>query len=229
MIQNKRVNRRSSVTIHHTGLRRPRALTTGRKVHTQKEPVLQSCTKMIRTTNCWSGCTKCGGCKFYHKRQRMLNQGKKLCTVHKYSLHLDADCWRHQPNKRRNRGKGQFERRQIDRGGRKYRASSARQRRRSRSRSKSRSKSPLPRRRHRSPSPSPSDRLIPAKYIKPQYLDRLHEFAHRKSRRNDRQTNTYHPWSSANDRMKANNHTSGGRSDRSQATRGCCESIPMGI
>ena len=46
------------------------------------------------TDHCWSGCAKCGGCVMYHKRQRMLNEGAKLCTFHKFAVHLEADCKR---------------------------------------------------------------------------------------------------------------------------------------
>ena len=43
------------------------------------------------TDHCWSGCDKCGGCQYYHKRCRMMNEGHKMCTLHPYAMHLEKD------------------------------------------------------------------------------------------------------------------------------------------
>ena len=162
--------------------------------------------------HCWSGCSKCGGCEVYHKRNRMMDDGLKLCTVHKFALHFDKNCKRHQhQNERessaRSNSKGYKNSDNYQRSSRKsYKANSARRRSRSRSRSRSRNQSRHNRYRSRSRSRSPSRRTgIPAKYIKPEYLERLERFA-RCDRSGDRRHNDpAYPWSSANNGNANNN------------------------
>ena len=126
------------------------------------------------TDHCYYGCKLCVSCVYYHKRQRLLNEGKKLCTLpaHKYSLHLDSECHRHNQRGPRRVGSNRAgnradskdnnsrarqpyrKRRNANHSPRSYHARSSRQRR-SVSRSRSPSSSP-PRRRRRDRSRSPS-------------------------------------------------------------------------
>ena len=155
------------------------------------------------TDHCWEGCSKCGGCYIMHKRRRMINEGRRLCTQHKYATHLQSECkgpHRRSPYKKRGRGNqegGRDQRRSPsessdkrnnrsgDRDRRPHNARSADFR--DGSRSRSRSRSPPRRRARREPrSRSPSPSSIPAHYIKPRYLHELQQFArHGRSPRPD--------------------------------------------
>ena len=176
--------------------------------------------------HCWSGCSKCGGCKEYHKRRRLLDEGKKLCTVHKYGTHLESQCSRHRYRGRNNRH-GRYNDRHRrhhsasrhshsdsrkdnhasrNNGRRDYHAKSVqkgkRSRSHSRSRTRSRSRSRSRRsRRHRSYSPQ---RSVPAHYTKPRYLRNMESFA--RGGRNSERDSSY-PWSSGANRSQSAHHT----------------------
>ena len=155
--------------------------------------------------HCWSGCSKCGGCKEYHKRRRLMDEGKQLCTVHKYATHLESNCNRHKYRSGRGRGRGKGQQRgnkrynnrdssnkdsrqRNDRSNardgrevsdRRYHAKSVRDSRRSRSHSRSRTRSrsrSRSRRSRRHRSHSPT-RTVSAHYTKPRYLSEMEAFA----------------------------------------------------
>ena len=175
--------------------------------------------------HCWEGCSKCGGCKMYHKRRRMLDQGHQMCTVHQYSCHLESKCYRHKWKGRgRGRGRGRSHSRgrnnsprsndNRDRRNRysnsrdRYPANSAREshsrRSRSRSRSRDRSRSKYSRdRKFRSHSPPPSDNfMVPINYIKPQYLRNMESFA-KEGRKHQIHGNPSYPWSHGANRAQS--------------------------
>ena len=143
------------------------------------------------TDHCWSGCDKCGGCVRYHKRCRLINEGRRVCMVHPYSTHLESECRgkfqrakKRQRNDNDRRYKGSrspsSDRRSNKSGS--YNARSARNtERRSTSRSPPRHRSsrspPRYRSRGSSSSRSPDRTSIPARFIKPRYLRQLEQFA----------------------------------------------------
>ena len=133
------------------------------------------------TNHCYAGCTKCGGCYIYHKRQSLIKQGLKPCTYpkHKHTTHLESECnlikqerenavnksstgrGRHKGNtNRRNQHNDESSRQQHRRARNRVSARSSRAyfdrverfaRSRSRSRSFSRDRSPDRHRKYRSP------------------------------------------------------------------------------
>ena len=170
--------------------------------------------------HCWEGCAKCGGCKEYHKRRRLMDEGKQLCTVHKYATHLEKNCFRHKRQARgRGRGRGRSRRHNSDndrrsqyrkdtRDTRSYHAKSARKRSRSRSpsrsRDRSRSRSRSRRhRRHRSRSPHYP---VAANYTAPKYLRDMQSFARGGRTHDHRRHDSAYPWSSGASRSRSSHH-----------------------
>ena len=136
------------------------------------------------TDHCWSGCNKCGGCFVYHKRRRLINEGRRLCPIHKYSAHLQSECrGARSPSKRsrngnqHNRSRSPLDARDSRRDISNTRSYNARSACHRRSRSRSISPPPRTRRRSRSFSQSPERAIIPAHYVKPKYLRDLDRFA----------------------------------------------------
>ena len=174
--------------------------------------------------HCWQGCAKCGGCKEYHKRRRLMDEGKQLCTVHKFATHLEKNCYRHKHQTRgRNRGRGQPRKHEFnndrrsrnhrnDRDTPRYHAKSARKRNRSRSRSRSPARSRSRSRsrhskRYRSRSPH---RSVSANYTAPKYLRNMQSFARSGRAHDHTRHDSSYPWSSGASRSQsAHRHDSG--------------------
>ena len=174
--------------------------------------------------HCWEGCAKCGGCKEYHKRRRLMDEGKQLCTVHKFATHLEKNCFRHKHQGRtRNRGRNNSRRnehnndrrprnRRDDRDAPRYHAKSARKRDRSRSRSRSPARSRSRSRsthskRYRNRSPR---RSVSANYTAPKYLRDMQTFARSGRKHEHKRHNSSYPWSSGASRSQSSHrHDSG--------------------
>ena len=179
--------------------------------------------------HCWEGCAKCGGCKEYHKRRRLMDEGKQLCMVHKFATHLDKNCFRHKSQGRgRGRGRSRNRRydsdndrrsrryRQDDDNRRSYHAKSARKRDRSRSRSKSRNRSrscSRSRRSRRYRSRSPHSHVL-ANYTAPKYLRDMQQFARGGHRHIYPSRDPSYPWSSGASRSRSS-HRDGNDSNAS--------------
>ena len=132
------------------------------------------------TNHCYYGCSKCGGCFFYHKRKRLIEQGCVPCDhpMHKYAVHLKQNCELIHPelaNKRRPRGGGRTKRRRSpspnrQRGGGRYNP-----RNQQNDRYRGRPNHNRDDRRYR-----PNDQRVPAKQS--QYFDRVNKFGRSRSR-----------------------------------------------
>lgn len=151
------------------------------------------------TDHCWQGCSKCGGCFFYHKRKRLTEEGRTPCDhpKHLYAVHLRSECSLIKKEQREKSSNNNSNRNNHDRNNQRNK----RGRTRSRDRGPTRNRSPDQRRDHRHDrdrgrnhsrgsgrrgESTYESRNFRANMAQPIYFQRVEGFARSRSRSRDR-------------------------------------------